>query len=563
MSSSDSWNLLVFRDGRRVLNGPELLGTLRENLNALYSISDFSLLSTRERLTEALLRSGELECSLADHEGCHRAADILARTTDQLAIALSGQLKLPSPILDNINALDVPELLAVPIPEGFCYYALHPLDYIDLLNENPLSAPAAAVVGIRSIGATLSAVVRAWFELRGIPADRITVRPSGHPFDRTLMLSDRDLQWITNKLQRHALFLVIDEGPGLSGSSFLAVAEALVRVGVPQDRILLLPSSQPKLSSLLAPKAATRWIRFKTIALKPTRHIPTDAADDIGWGAWRSMVFANEHQWPGVWSWTERRKFLSADRRNILRFDGYGHYGSAVRRRTHILAEHGWGAHPHPAADGFSRCTWIAGERRTQADRDIVLQLARYCTFRAAHFETANASTNALEEMTQINLERALNVSHSVVLPIERPVIADARMMPHEWIATDRGRLFKVDAATHGDDHFYPGATDIAWDLAGAIVEWKLDEEASDLLIGEYERISGDSIQTRLPGYLVAYCAFRLGFILSAGRSVSDAKESARFRCEANQYRGKLGSLLPLATAAKNLTHPELRAAAL
>ncbi|PYY00305.1 MAG: hypothetical protein DMG63_06525 [Acidobacteria bacterium] len=491
MSSSDSWNLLVFRDGRRVLNGPELLGTLRENLNALYSISDFSLLSTRERLTEALLRSGELECSLADHEGCHRAADILARTTDQLAIALSGQLKLPSPILDNINALDVPELLAVPIPEGFCYYALHPLDYIDLLNENPLSAPAAAVVGIRSIGATLSAVVRAWFELRGIPADRITVRPSGHPFDRTLMLSDRDLQWITN------------------------------------------------------------------------RHIPTDAADDIGWGAWRSMVFANEHQWPGVWSWTERRKFLSADRRNILRFDGYGHYGSAVRRRTHILAEHGWGAHPHPAADGFSRCTWIAGERRTQADRDIVLQLARYCAFRAAHFETTNASTNALEEMTQINLARALNVSHSVFLPIERPVIADARMMPHEWIATDRGRLFKVDAATHGDDHFYPGATDIAWDLAGAIVEWKLDEEASDLLIGEYERISGDSIQTRLPGYLVAYCAFRLGFILSAGRSVSDAKESARFRCEANQYRGKLGSLLPLATAAKNLTHPELRAAAL
>jgi len=185
VSSSDSWNLLVFRDGRRVLNGPELLGTLRENLNALYSISDFSLLSTRERLTEALLRSGELECSLADHEGCHRAADILARTTDQLAIALSGQLKLPSPILDNINALDVPELLAVPIPEGFCYYALHPLDYIDLLNENPLSAPAAAVVGIRSIGATLSAVVRAWFELRGIPADRITVRPSGHPFDRS------------------------------------------------------------------------------------------------------------------------------------------------------------------------------------------------------------------------------------------------------------------------------------------------------------------------------------------------------------------------------------------
>ena len=552
MSSSDSWNLLVFRDGRRVHNGPNLVAALRQTLNGLFSSSDFTHSSTQERLIEALLRSGELECALADHPAGSGATGRLARTTDQLANALAGKPNFnPSPILTDLNAQDVPEHLSVSVPEGFCYYALHPHDYLDLLNENSLDAPAAAVVGIRSIGVTLSAVVRAWFDSRGIPAERITVRPTGHPFDRTLPLSDRERRWIANGLQRRALFLVVDEGPGLSGSSFLAVAEALVQAGVPQHQIVLLPSSEPDLSSLLAPDAAARWRRFNTIALKGTRHIPAEATFDIGCGAWRSKVFAHEDEWPGVWIWTERRKFLSSDKRCILRFDGYGHYGTAVRNRTQLIAEHGWGPQPSPAGHGFTSCAWMSGERQTIANRDTVLQLARYCAFRAAHFETTRASTSALEEMTQINLERALNISHSVVLPIERPVIPDARMMSHEWILTQNGRLFKVDASTHGDDHFYPGATDIAWDLAGVIIEWNLDHEASGLLIREYERISGDSIQARLPAYLVAYCAFRLGFTLSAERSAGDTKESARFSREANIYRKRLGSLLPLATALK------------
>ena len=151
--------------------------------------------------------------------------------------------------------------------------------------------------------------------------------------------------------------------------------------------------------------------------------------------------------------------------------------------------------------------------------------------------------------MTAVNLERALGIPESVTLPIERPVLADARMMPHEWIATPDRRLLKVDAASHGDDHFYPGPTDIAWDMAGVIVEWKLDEEASELLVSEYKRISGDSIEARLPGYLIAYCAFRLGFTLSAGHSISDEAESARFRQDAGKYREKLELLLPLTIA--------------
>ena len=552
MSASDSWNLLVFRDGRRALDGRDLLRTLQGKLDGLRQISDFGLQSSREELMEALLRSGELECALADCDRCNASTEGLARLTNELALALVGQSRpaLLRTMLESIAAARVPQRITASTPEGFSYYALHPLDYADLLDENAIHAPAVAVVGIRSIGTTLSAVVRAWFELRGIPAERITVRPTGHPFDRVVSLGQQHRQWIASSVQCGALFLIVDEGPGLSGSSFLAVAEALVKAGVSQNRIILLPSSNPNLSSLLAPDAVNRWSCFRTISLKPTRRILAQAAEEIGWGEWRKTVFASEQDWPGVWGWTERRKFLSTDKLRMFRFDGHGHYGRTVRTRSQLLAEHGWGPETSAAGAGFSECPWIEGVRPKRADGDTVLRLARYCAFRAAHFEYPFSSSEPLEQMTQINLERALGVSQSVVLPIVRPVLADARMMPHEWIATSDGSLLKVDAASHGDDHFYPGPTDIAWDVAGAIVEWKLGREASDLLIREYERISRDGIEERLPGYLIAYCAFRLGFELSAAKSVNDDQEGTRFRRDAESYRERLAALLVLATAA-------------
>jgi len=339
------------------------------------------------------------------------------------------------------------------------------------------------------------------------------------------------------------MFFVVDEGPGLSGSSFLAVAESLVQAGVPPSRIVLLPSSRPNFSSLLAPDAAARWSRFRTIPLSPTRRISAAAAEDIGWGNWRRVVFDSEQEWCGVWAWTERQKFLSADKGILFRFEGYGHYGNEVRDRSRTLAEGGWGPTVSNAGDGFSAYPWIAGVRPRDIDRGAVLRLASYCAFRQAHFRLRSASGEALEQMTEINLGRALGISVSVVLPIEWPVIADGRMMPHEWVLAAGGRLLKVDAASHGEDHFYP-------DIAGAIIEWKLDNGARDLLIDEYERISGDSIKRRLPAYLLAYCAFRLGFTLSAARSVSEAKEIGRFKREAESYRERLATLLSLVTAA-------------
>src|SRR5262249_40579530 len=129
-----------------------------------------------------------------------------------------------------LEGISFPGDLSVSVPEGFAYYALHPLDYADLVSRSGIDVSRAVVVGIRSIGTTLTAVVAAKVHHRfqssrikclreyGSPDEnagcpgvrpelvegsrgfrdpgesssmdndscvrRMTVRPTGHPYDR-------------------------------------------------------------------------------------------------------------------------------------------------------------------------------------------------------------------------------------------------------------------------------------------------------------------------------------------------------------------------------------------
>lgn len=540
MSTADTWKLLVFRDGRSVRNGPELLRSLIEQIECVLSLSDFHSQTARDELIDALLRAGELECALADHDAASTETRAVAEAADRLAVALITESppQISPYLADVLDRLRVPQSLTLSTPEGFCYYALHPLDYADLLSENAICPPFAAVVGIRSIGATLSAVVRSWFSVRGISAERISVRPVGHPFDRHLPIAEHERKWIAAQNGQQAHFFVVDEGPGLSGSSFLSVAEALVEEGVPPERIVLMPSSTPNLDKLFAPNAAQRWSRFRTIPLKPTRYVPSEAGEYIGGGGWRNRIFDSESDWPGVWPWTERQKYLSRNGALVFRFDGHGCYGKAVRKRSEILANERWGPQINSAGDGFSASQWLIGARPKSVSHEILSQLARYCAFRCALVTSPVFPQMELEQMAQINLERALGVSRQIKLPVERPVISDARMMPHEWILLNDGRLQKLDAADHGDNHFFPGPTDIAWDLAGAMVEWKLDSEAADVLMNEYRRVTDDAVNKRISNYLIAYSCFRMAFTQSAANSTTELNEKSRLQRDADAYRG-------------------------
>ena len=148
--------------------------------------------------------------------------------------------------------------------------------------------------------------------------------------------------------------------------------------------------------------------------------------------------------------------------------------------------------------------------------------------------------------MLRFNLREEFGVELSAQnceLRIAKPVIADGRMLPHKWMDSD-GALLKVDTAAHGDDHFFPGPTDIAWDLAGTIVEWELAPDAARFLLDSYFRLTGDDAQPRLPNYLLAYSVFRTAFCKMAAASMQGSEEEARLVREHHRYRVQAESRL-------------------
>jgi hypothetical protein len=554
--------MYVFREGRRQVSSESLRRAFSSSLRELRPGHN----STRQKflIVESLLRAGELECGLADrnHPQQQTACDI----TDALAWQLVSPRAEPlNSLLERLEALSLPDELTTSRPEGFAYYALHPRQYARLAESIGFPTSAVAVVGIRSIGTTLSAVVKAALENCGLTAERITVRPKGHPFDRVVRFSSTQLTWVREEQRRAAHFVVVDEGPGLSGSSFLSTAEGLVAAGVSRQQITLLCAHQPDPTKLCTRDAAARVARFTWCAVTNSQDIPTEAGVFVGAGRWRKH-FASDTAWPASWTAMERAKFLSDDASHLHKFEGLGHYGEQVHQRARVLSEAG--LCPPPASDlddtGYIAYPWLASRPVTQLDlsEPLIKAIAGYCAFRSqalAPGDVTHSEQNGenLALMVHTNLTEEFGSSHgysSRPLELVKPVIADARMQPWEWGRRVEGKFIKFDSATHGDDHFFPGPTDIAWDLAGAIVEFSLgskhEAHITPSLLQHYTKLTGDDPTFRLPAYMVAYSAFRLGYCKMAAQAMRGSEEQPGLERQYLQYREFLARLLERRAAA-------------
>lgn len=548
--------MLVFRDGRRSVSGRELRDQLAEALRAAAT-------GGRGAVVTALLRAGELECALADAGS--PSATTLAHITDDLALALlrGGAPAGACALLERADRLEVPSILSVSTAEGFAYYALHPLDFAVLAESLAISGASAAVIGIRGIGTTLSAVVCAALSRRGVAAERTTVRPAGHPFDRQTELTPEQRAWVQRHHRRESDFLVVDEGPGLSGSSFLSVGEALIAAGVARERVTFLASCAPDIAALRAPRAAERWRSFRVRTARTGSRFPADAAMEFSGGEWRRHLLLNGQAWPASWTAFERRKFLSRDGESLYKFEGLGRFGEAAHARARALADLRVSPPVSAAGEGYLRYDFLRGAPMSAAHLSpgLLRRMARYCAARVVATPAAagNAaladSVRRLEHMVASNLgkefgEQAAAEMGLGPLVVERAVIADARMQPWEWIATPDGSVWKTDAAGHGDDHFFPGPTDIAWDLAGAIVEWELDEGARACFLSAYRRASGDDAALRLSAYILAYSVFRMGYCRMAAAALGGA-ERIRLERAGAHYRRRLQVPMPVSRAGR------------
>ncbi len=412
-----------------------------------------------------LIEFGEIEAALAD-----RICESADRVTDEITAMREVSMDAARQVLCRAGfqpALPpwLQESIEISVPEGYAWYALTPDSYIAPVRRFHAERQPREVVciGIRSIGTSLSAVVAATLEQCGCAVRSYTVRPRGHPFDRQLTLApELAREWRCAS----AHFAIVDEGPGLSGSSFASVARALASLGVPESHIVFFPGHDADPARFVSESARREWARHAKYPAEPP--VP------------KGTTFA-----------------------------GLGRYGEEKWTRLRALADAGFTPAPLALEEGWLTNEFVPSTPVTAAAADggLIETMARYAAFRAREFRTGRMTDAApLAEMLRHNLgiDRAL--------PEPAPeVITDGCMLPEKWIATARGYL-KLDAADHGDNHFLPGPTDICWDLAGAAAEFKLAGACRQRLVRRYAVLSGDrTAEARFPFFCDAYRAFCCG----------------------------------------------------
>jgi hypothetical protein len=540
-TKSDPW---VFREGRKTVSA-------RNEIEAFGRTLSKTNTKRHADCLDLLIWGGELESALSDVQSS--AASTLARVVDGLASLLYGRRQDCAELTTLSGMLEVmslPESITLSRAEGFAYYALQPDDFVRAA-EKCFQEERTALIGIRSIGSTLSAVVTAALKAQGKIASRITVRPTGHPYDRVTTFDRQQASWVENENLMGSKFLVVDEGPGRSGSTFLSVADSLVHRGVPPENITLLGSREPDVFQLTARNAAERWQEYRFVAAVAKLPSLFSEGSNLSGGAWRDNLFPNLGNWPACWPQMERMKWLAADRQRLFKFEGLGRSGEEVRERAGCLAEAGFSPKFKNAGSGLLEYPVIPGRpiSASEVSSDILEWIARYCAFRASEFRIPNRRSESLGEMLRFNLQNDFKAelgNECDALDSEATTIVDGRMLPHEWIVDERGQVLKMDGVSHGDDHFFPGPCDIAWDLAGVAVEWNLAKDGVDFLCTRFHRLSGRDVAKTIPLFQLAYAAFRHGICEMAISTVGGLPDETLLASAKLFYKQIIQRQLPL-----------------
>jgi hypothetical protein len=515
-----------------------------------------------DRLTDAFLQASALAQGIADAEFRERGADAPSPTQDAaqaLLVALarklaasawSGFATIGPPTSAELMALalsPLPEEVESTLPEGHGCYAVYPEAYLKAAAENPWDAPPF-VIGIRSIGTGLAALVAAVTNAAGMAS----VRPMGHPFRRELRLAEP----LRAMLAAHAgPFAIVDEGPGLSGSSFGAVADQLESLGVAAERMVFLPSHAGDLGPQARPEHRARWATASRrpatleslLADEPLAAWfedltgPISQVEDLSGGAWAEA----RPDAPPVHPAFERRKFrLTSDRGLWLaRFVGLGGAGEAKYARARTLARAGAAPEPLALRRGFLIEHWVDGEPGLRAERTAMIDhVGRYLGFRALAFPAGEEDGATLEDlavMARTNLaELGLDPERVPAPPPQttaRVVHVDGRLHRWEWLTTADGQLIKTDALDHSTGHDLVGCQDVAWDVAGARLELELDDAETAQLCAAVAGVCERPVDRALLAfYDVAYPAFQAGLWSLAG----DERQVARYRAALGETLG-------------------------
>lgn len=555
--------MIVYRNHREQTSTDLVL---RRSLNLIdqFQATDCSY----QDAVELLIETAELETGVTDHycrdldltnEKIRLCRNITLNAASMAVRMWDGgnpdiiEIKKNGKLLEDLRASGIPERIEVSIPEGFVYYGLYPETYVQAAYEfhDELNPGSVVCIGLRTIGTALSAIVECALRSRGCDVESFTVRPRGDPFDRHVEISG-DLEKIIVENQ-HSYFVLVDEGPGLSGSSIAGTFRKLRQFDIPRKNIVLFTSWIPDGSAFISEYAKTEWPHYKKYSGSFEKQwiagerLETEfnckIAGDISAGFWRYKLYKNENEFPAVHNQHERRKYMAffEDReRSILKFAGFGRYGKRMFRRAGLLE--GFSPSPLSLKNGFLQLKYIEGKPMAngEIEEDFVRRIVDYIAFIKNNFQAeVTVAYDEMLEMINVNVAEGLGKSWMEKLNIGKrfspevygkvPVAIDGHMMPHEWIKTETGYI-KTDSIEHHSDQFFHGCQDIAWDVAGSIIEFGFTGSRKNEFIETCAKAVEDrDLVNRMDFYIIAYLAYRLGFVTLASVTLSGTDDGRRF----------------------------------
>jgi hypothetical protein len=452
----------------------------------------------------------------------------------------------------------------VEIPDGFSFEALFPehgrAAAVQWAEEHAGSPEREVLVaGIRGIGTTLSAVIAAALRRRGFRARRITVRPKRDEA-RDPLLSHGTPSPLWGLLVRVSS----------PDSEIESAKEALSRAGA--SRVEILDVHSPN-GSLDRARLGTQGLPEALWASLPgAREDPLARVTAYSGGAWRAAHRAEQNpRLAEICRSLERPKLLcegASGRRILFKFVGLASapgtscsLAEVHARQIARLAAEGLTPAPLGVAHGFVATEWLEGRplRASDATPDLLRRVGSYIAAAAGprlSDSSARASRVRLETMLCRNAAESLGGDAAVAagallrpVPIleEMPRAGDGHLAPHEWIATTDGRILKTDAGGHDLDPIWTGRQPVLWDLAGAILEWDLDELGVSVLLEGFTTGGGPRCAPMaLDAYRAAYAAHRLGQVRHGTVVEKDACEREHLDRGYQRWRAILATHLGL-----------------
>jgi hypothetical protein len=503
---------------------------------------------------EALITCGLLEQAADDARSgeCGKPsesvpAQAIATATDLAAEILAGHgvattaVAALSAALERIARHYHGRTVGCVLPEGYAFYGVFPDLYIELGRTiaGQIAGGPVVVIGVRSIGTSLSAAVQAGLRQAGRSVQRFTVRPTGDPFARVTVFTRDQVARCRTAGRRHASFVVVDEGPGLSGSSIASVVQALDALGVANGQIYVACANRPEHLPMAGAGTHSVWQRVRWWAAQDLEQVfwqeqvpdllarrlgaGVTLRRDFSWGAWSNVAAPGQ---PVLLPHLERRKLLVeiGGRAILAKYIGFGVIGNRKAAMYSRLAREGFVPPYRAYAHGLLLTDWVESRDARQAsprERQAVLALAaRYYAFifrhgksspqvtmdeLAATVQAIGAAWLATTDFPALRTDAA-RAARSGIQAVE----GDQRPEKREWLLAG-DRILKGDAADHFLDHTWARSMDICFDLAGFALEWELRSVEVACLLQTYSRLSGDrTAEHRLPFFAAVYTAHRL-----------------------------------------------------